>query len=77
MRLSQSFVPTLKEIGLWGKRIQRAFADMGVLEFAALDPEEGMRADESEADEHYINFWQWGHRFSLPVQSCPGTQPGP
>jgi hypothetical protein len=42
-------VPTLRDIGLWGKRIQRAFEDMGVLEFAALDPEEGMRADESEA----------------------------
>jgi len=47
--LFMRIVPTLKDIGLWGKRIQSAFSDMGVLEFAALDPEEGMRADESEA----------------------------
>ena len=47
--LFMRIVPTLKDIGLWGKRIQKAFEDMGVLEFAGLDPEEGMRADESEA----------------------------
>src|SRR5439155_2706963 len=47
--LFMRIVPTLKDIGLWGKRIQNAFEDMGVLEFAALDPEAGMRADESEA----------------------------
>ena len=47
--LFMRIVPTLKDIGLWGKRIQSAFEDMGVLEFAALNPEEGMRADESEA----------------------------
>jgi hypothetical protein len=42
-------VPTLKDIGLWGRRIQAAFEDMGVLEFASLNPEEGMSAAESEA----------------------------
>jgi hypothetical protein len=47
--LFMRIVPTLKDIGLWGKRIQKAFEDMGVLEFQTLDPEEGMRADESEA----------------------------
>jgi para-aminobenzoate N-oxygenase AurF len=47
--LFMRIVPTLKEIGLWGKRIQNAFEDMGVLEFASLNPEDGMRADESEA----------------------------
>ena len=47
--LFMRIVPTLKDIGLWGKRMQKTFEDMGVLEFAALDPEAGMRADESEA----------------------------
>src|SRR5882724_3457655 len=47
--LFMRIVPTLKAIGLWGRRIQAAFEDMGVLEFASLDPEEGMRADEGEA----------------------------
>ena len=47
--LFMRIVPTLRGIGLWGKRVQSAFEDMGVLEFASLNPEEGMRADESEA----------------------------
>jgi hypothetical protein len=47
--LFMRIVPTLKSIGLWGKRIQAAFKDMGVLEFASLNREEGIRADESEA----------------------------
>jgi hypothetical protein len=32
-------VPTIKDIGLWGPRIQKAYADMGVLGFADLDIE--------------------------------------
>jgi P-aminobenzoate N-oxygenase AurF len=47
--LFMRIVPTLREVGLWGKRIQRAFEDMGVIEFASLNPEDGMRADEGEA----------------------------
>ncbi len=47
--LFMRIVPTLKDIGLWGKRIQAAFEDMGVLEFASMNPEDGMRADEAEA----------------------------
>lgn len=42
-------VPTLKDIGLWGKRIQDAFADMGVMHFADADPEETSRQDEAVA----------------------------
>jgi hypothetical protein len=30
-------VPTIKEIGLWGPRIQKAYADMGILGFADTD----------------------------------------
>src|SRR5206468_12235387 len=30
-------VPTMKEIGLWGPRIRRAYADMGILGFADAD----------------------------------------
>jgi hypothetical protein len=30
-------VPTMKEIGLWGPKVQRAYADMGVLGFASID----------------------------------------
>jgi hypothetical protein len=44
-------VPTLRDIGLWGPRIQKAFADMGVLEFADADLETVMAEDEATADE--------------------------
>ena len=30
-------VPTIREIGLWGPRIQKAYADMGILGFAGSD----------------------------------------
>jgi hypothetical protein len=30
-------VPTMKEIGLWGPRIRKAYADMGVIGFADVD----------------------------------------
>jgi hypothetical protein len=39
-------VPTMKEIGLWGPRIRRAYADMGVLGFAAADMEAVAAYDE-------------------------------
>ncbi|MFN0121451.1 MAG: ferritin-like domain-containing protein [Blastocatellia bacterium] len=36
-RLFMRIVPTLKDIGLWGPRIQKAFTDMGVLDLGDLD----------------------------------------
>jgi hypothetical protein len=30
-------VPTIRDIGLWGPRIQKAYADMGILGFAGAD----------------------------------------
>jgi hypothetical protein len=44
-------VPTLRDIGLWGPRIQKAFADMGVLGFADTDLEAVMAEDERTAEE--------------------------
>jgi P-aminobenzoate N-oxygenase AurF len=40
-------VPTMKEIGLWGPRIQKAYADMGVLGFADTDVEALSAHDEA------------------------------
>jgi len=39
-------VPTIKMIGLWGPKIRRAYANMGVLDFADVDTEALMRDDE-------------------------------
>jgi hypothetical protein len=36
-RLFTRIVPTVKDIGLWGPRVRRAYEDMGVLEFADVD----------------------------------------
>jgi P-aminobenzoate N-oxygenase AurF len=44
-------VPTLRDIGLWGPRIQKAFGDMGVLGFADTDLESVMAEDERTAEE--------------------------
>jgi len=38
-RLFTRIVPTVKDIGLWGPRVQKAYADMGVLDFATIDAE--------------------------------------
>jgi len=42
-------VPTLKDIGLFGPKVQAAFADMGVMGYTAVDIEKLMADDESTA----------------------------
>jgi hypothetical protein len=49
--LFSRIVPTIKDIGLWGPKVQEAYADMGVLDFAAIDPGELSGTDETIADE--------------------------
>src|SRR4030095_15028905 len=44
-------VPTIKEIGLWGPRVQKAYADMGILGFADTDVEALGRHDEEVAQD--------------------------
>ena len=43
-------VPCVKDIGLWGPKVQKAYADMGVTHMAATDLEALMRSDEDIAD---------------------------
>lgn len=47
--LFSRIVPNVKAIGLWGPRIQAAYADMGVLGFADVNAEELQAHDESVA----------------------------
>jgi hypothetical protein len=49
--LFMRIVPILKDIGLWGDKIQKAFADMGVLGFADSDIDAAMAEDEAVAEE--------------------------
>lgn len=47
--LFSRIVPTVKDLGLFGPRVQRAFEDMGVLGFADLSADELSAADEEVA----------------------------
>jgi 1,2-phenylacetyl-CoA epoxidase catalytic subunit len=47
--LFSRIVPTVKDIGLWGKKVQKAYADMGVLQFQDEDPDELSAEDEQLA----------------------------
>lgn len=49
--LFSRIVPTIKDIGLWGPRIQKAYTDMGIMDFAMLNPEDLSYNDEVVAEE--------------------------
>ena len=51
-RLFTRIVPTIRDIGLWGGRIQKAFADMGIIELANVDVEALSADDEDVAAEY-------------------------
>jgi len=50
-RLFSRIVPTVKDIALWGERVQKAFAEMGALEFAAIDTDAMLEQDNHVASE--------------------------
>jgi hypothetical protein len=43
-------VPCVKDIGLWGDKVQKAYADMGVLDMAGVDLSALMKQDEDIAE---------------------------
>ncbi len=45
-RLFSRIVPTVKDIGLWGPKVQKAFADLGVMSFSQLNPDELIESDQ-------------------------------
>jgi hypothetical protein len=50
-RLFTRIVPTVKDIGLWGSRVRKAYEDMGVLEFAEVDAAAILDNDNRVAEE--------------------------
>jgi predicted flap endonuclease-1-like 5' DNA nuclease len=50
-RLFTRIVPTLKDIGLLGPAVEKALADMGVMEYAQLDARKMLENDARVADE--------------------------
>jgi hypothetical protein len=49
--LFSRIVPCVKDIGLWGDKVQKCYADMGVLDMAGVDLDALMRGDEELADQ--------------------------
>ncbi len=50
-RLFSRIVPAIKEIGLWGTKIRRAYANMGILGFADVDVDQLAANDERVAQQ--------------------------
>ncbi|MCJ9428885.1 ferritin-like domain-containing protein [Kordiimonas marina] len=50
--LFSRIVPVVKDIGLWGDKIQKAYGDMGILGFANIDIDAMQANDMKVADEH-------------------------
>jgi hypothetical protein len=48
--LFSRIVPCVKDIGLWGEKVQDCYAKMGVLDMAGVDLDALMRADEDQAE---------------------------
>jgi hypothetical protein len=48
--LFSRIVPCVRDIGLWGPKVRRAYADLGVIDAAGSDLEALMRADEEAAE---------------------------
>jgi hypothetical protein len=48
--LFSRIVPCVKDIGLWGEKVQKAYADLGVLDFAGFDLDALMGQDERMAE---------------------------
>ncbi|HEX2267569.1 MAG TPA: aminobenzoate oxygenase, partial [Actinomycetota bacterium] len=47
--LFSRIVPTVKDLGLFGPKVQKAFQDMGVIEFVNVNPDDLSAADEEIA----------------------------
>jgi len=48
--LFSRIVPCVKDIGLWGEKVQKCYAEMGVLDMAGVDLAALMKADEDQAE---------------------------
>jgi hypothetical protein len=48
--LFQRIVPCVKDIGLFGPKVQKAYEDMGVLDMADIDLDALMKQDEDKAE---------------------------
>ena len=50
-RLFSRIVPTVRDIGLWGNRVRKAYHDMGVMEYADVDAQALLENDNRVAED--------------------------
>lgn len=60
--LFSRIVPIVKDIGLWGPKVQKAFTEMGVHGMANFDIDAVMKADEDQAEELDQSHSEMFHR---------------
>jgi hypothetical protein len=68
-------VPMLKDIGLWGTRINNAFADMGVLGYQTIDLDRVMADDESQARQFDLQRASAAIDETIDVALAAGAEP--
>jgi len=71
-RLFSRVVPIVKDIGLWGPRVQNAFAEMGAIQFADVNTDEMLDNDSKVADEHDLKMFVEREAGPLPSQAAAG-----
>ncbi len=50
-RLFTRIVPTVKDIGLWGEGVRKAYNDMGVIQYSEIDAEALLEHDNKVAED--------------------------
>ncbi len=55
-RIFSRIVPTVKDIGLWGPKVQEAFAHMGAIQFAEVDAAQLLEQDSKVAEDFDIRM---------------------
>lgn len=53
-------VPTVKDIGLWGEGVRKAFTDMGAIGFADVDSESVLAEDQRVAERFDASRFEHG-----------------
>jgi hypothetical protein len=78
-RLFSRIVPTVRDIGLWSERVQRAYADLGGIHYADTDAQAMLDDDARVAedfDRRMKNGWSEGENGSESISSSAGGKPG-
>jgi hypothetical protein len=66
-RLFSRIVPTVRDIGLWSERVQKAYADLGGIQYAGTNAQEMLDNDAKVAEE-FDRKMKEGYRESAPAK---------